>query len=76
MIITLDNLATRYNCLPSQALADGTTFDLYVMDIATRWSNFQHEQAAGKSGTGRPAPRPSQETMLAMIKQVKGESHA
>ena len=71
MIITLDNLATRYNCLPSQAMGQGTTFDLHVMDIATRWSNYQHEKAAGKPGTGRPVPRLSQERMQAMLQRVK-----
>ena len=68
MIITLDNLASRYHCLPSEALARSTTFDLYVLDVSSRWSNYQQEMAA----TGRPpVPKLSQERMLDMIKQVK-----
>ena len=68
MLLTLDNLANRYNCLPSQALANGTTFDLHVLDVSAKWSKRQDEVANGK------APRtkqPTQEEMLAMIARVK-----
>lgn len=68
MKITLDNLATRYHCLPSEALTRATTFDLHVMDVAIQWSNYQHEVAT----TGKkPVPKLSQETMTEMLKRVK-----
>ena len=68
MIVTLDNLATRYHCLPSEAMTRATTFDLHVLDVATRWSNRQHEMAS----TGRaPVPQLSQERMLDMIQRVR-----
>jgi hypothetical protein len=68
MIITLDNLATRYHCLPSEALERSSTFDLHVMDIATRWANYQHEEAT----TGKkPLPKIKPEVMMEMIKRVK-----
>ena len=68
MILTLDNLAARYHCLPSEALARSTTFDLYVLDVGARWNNYQHEKANGKSSTKK---EPTQEEMLAMIQRVK-----
>jgi hypothetical protein len=71
MTITLDNLATRYHCLPSQALEQATTFDLHVLDVATRWSNYQHELAA----TGKkPVPKLSEQQMMQMLESVKGKS--
>jgi hypothetical protein len=68
MILTLDNLAARYHCLPSEALARSTTFDLYVLDIGARWSNYQHEKSNGKSSVKK---EPTQDEMLAMIQRVK-----
>lgn len=44
MLITLDNLAHRYNCLPSEALERCTTFDLKVLDTSTKWHNYKVEQ--------------------------------
>jgi hypothetical protein len=67
MIISLDNLAHRYNLLPSEALDRGTSFDLYVLDVSTRWYNHQQDTANGKSNT----PRLSTEEMLAMIDNVR-----
>ena len=68
MTITLDNLATRYHCLPSQALEQATTFDLHVLDVATRWSNYQHELAS----TGKkPVPKLSEDTMMKMLNNVR-----
>ena len=49
MILTLDNLATRYHCLPSQAMAQGTTFDLYVLDVSAKWNKRQQDISDGKT---------------------------
>jgi hypothetical protein len=71
MTITLDNLATRYHCLPSYALEQATTFDLHVLDVATRWHNYQQEFAS----TGKkPVPKLSEDAMMQMLKNVKGTS--
>ena len=70
MLITLDNLAHRYQCLPSEALSRATTFDLYVLDVSTKWVRYQQEKAEGR----KPAARqPSQQEMMAMIKRARGE---
>lgn len=72
MLLTIDNLANRYNCLPSQALANGTTFDLHVLDVSAKWSKRQSDIQEGKV----PATKqPSQAEMLAMIKRVKERSN-
>jgi hypothetical protein len=39
MILTLDNLGKRYGMLPSQIIAQATTFDLVVMDAAMSYKN-------------------------------------
>jgi hypothetical protein len=75
MVITLDNLAHRYQCLPSEALARATTFDLYVMDISTKWSNYQYQKMEAQR-TGKPMgpPKLSEDRMRAMIDRVKEQN--
>jgi hypothetical protein len=70
MILTLNNLAEKYKCLPSEVLVRGTTFDLYVLDVSTKWINYQQAKA---DGTVPKEKLPSQSEMLAMIKQARGE---
>ncbi len=48
MIITLNNLAKEYGLLPSEALSRATTFDLYVLDVSTRWVSYRQDIAEGK----------------------------
>jgi len=71
MALSLDNLAHRYNCLPSEALARATTFDLYVLDISAKYSKYQQDKAAGN--TASSARKPSKEEMIDMIKRVRGK---
>lgn len=73
LFLTLDNLATRYHCLPSEALSRANTLDLYVLDVSAKWAKYQSELAEGKTpATSRS--KPSQEQMLEMIKKVKERS--
>ena len=71
MMITLDNLAHRYNCLPSEALSRATTLDLMVLDISARWSNKKIAEANGKKEE-TITPKLSAEEMQAMIDRVRG----
>lgn len=73
MLITIDNLAHRYNCLPSEALERATTFDLLVLDTSTKWHNYKQSEDDRRSQTasGKVAPNYSQEQLLAIAKQVK-----
>lgn len=70
MIITLDNLASKYHCLPSEAMERGTTFDLFVLDVSTKWYNRQQDIAQGKESS-TITPELSVEQMQAMIARVK-----
>lgn len=67
MILTLDNLAHRYNCLPSEALERATTFDLYVLDVSTKWEHHRNDLANGNT---KPKQL-SQEELLAMMAVAK-----
>ena len=70
MVLTLDNLAHRYKCLPSEAYARANTMDLYVLDVSAKWSKYQSNKAEGKTST-TITPDLSKEQMEAMIKRVK-----
>jgi len=70
MVITLDNLAHRYSCLPSEVLRRGSTFDLYVLDVSTKWSNYQQDKADGRQPIAR---QPTQAEMFEMIKKARGQ---
>lgn len=58
--------------LPSEALERATTFDLYVLDVSSRWVKYQQDLAESKAkGTAPPAQRLTQEQMLEMIRRVR-----
>jgi hypothetical protein len=71
LILTIDNLAERYKCLPSEALLKADTFDLHVLDVSAKWARRQQDIADGKVPVGK---MPSQEEMLAMVEKVKKET--
>lgn len=71
MILALDNLSTRYHCLPSEVLATATTFDLRVSEIATMWFNRQNnpeEYAAAQRA------RLTETDMQSMIDRVRNRA--
>jgi hypothetical protein len=49
MLITIHNLAVNYKLLPSEVLAKGTTFDLFVSDTYQRWMKYHEAKAKGKA---------------------------
>jgi hypothetical protein len=69
MVLTLDNLATRYHCLPSEAMAKGSTFDLYVLDVSAKWSKRQQDISEGKTVEHTL----TQDDMFKMIARARGE---
>ena len=75
MILTLDNLATRYHVLPTEVMSRATTFDMHVMDVATRYVRYQQEREELeqnlRSGRTQPAAPPTQEQMQAMLERVR-----
>jgi hypothetical protein len=46
--MTLDNMAHRYGKLPSEILASASTLDLWVMDAAYSYRDYQQRKAEGK----------------------------
>lgn len=48
LILTVDTMAERYKLLPSKIMNDATTFDLYIMDAALSYHNYQHNKSQGK----------------------------
>jgi len=71
LLITVDNLSTRYNKLPSQILAEATTFDLLVANTGLQWQQKQQEDAEAER-EGRPkAQKISQAEMFEMLRRVK-----
>jgi hypothetical protein len=69
MLISIDNLAHRYHCLPSEALERATTFDLYVLDVSSRYSKYRSEWKDGIP----PAKMPTQDEMVDMLKRARQE---
>lgn len=70
MILTVNNLAKTYKLLPSEVLERGTTFDLFVLDVATRYTRHQQDIADGKAV--KSEHRLTQQEMLDMIKRARG----
>jgi hypothetical protein len=71
MILSLDNLAHRYNCLPGEALSRASTFDLYVLDVSAKWVKYQQELADGKA----TKKQPTQQQMLDMVAKVREKNN-
>ena len=54
----LDSLGERYGKLPSQVLAQATTFDLWVFDVAVSYRNYRNERDAQNRKQFTPDPAP------------------
>lgn len=70
MVLTVNNLAKTYKLLPSEVMARATTFDLYVLDVSTRFVKYQQDMAQGR------APKTRDYTtgeLMAMLKRARGE---
>ena len=70
-MITIDSIAHRYGCLPSEVMQRANTFDLYVADIAAQHENWQYEKARGTTGS---AAVPDAVEMQAMLDRVRKKS--
>jgi hypothetical protein len=71
MLLTLDNLAHRYQLLPSEALERASTFDLHVLDLSAKWVKYQQQQADDEASGKKPKHNLSKEQMMDMIKRVR-----
>lgn len=68
MILTIDTMAKRYKLLPSEILSRSSTFDLYIMDAAIAYHNYQLAKAEGKT------PEMSEDELLEILKKSKNET--
>jgi hypothetical protein len=48
MVLALDSISKRYGMLPSQAINEATTFDLFILDAAMSYENLVNARANGK----------------------------
>lgn len=69
MVVTVHNLAKTYKMLPSQALNQATTFDLYVLDVATRHIKYQQDVADGK--VAKKNHKLSQQELMDMLAKAR-----
>lgn len=60
--------------LPSQCIAEGNTFDMYVLDVATRWVKYQQQEAEGnQSVTKKSSKQPTEKELLEMMEKVRNK---
>ena len=74
MILTIDAVARRYGCLPSELLERGSSLDIIIADISQAYINQKQEEAdARASGKpyAKPVPNMSQDQMKAMIERAR-----
>lgn len=57
--------------LPSEALANATTFDLYVLDTYSRYVKYQQQKAEGNPVLGGKARSLTVTDMQKMIERVR-----
>lgn len=50
-LLSIDNIASRYGCLPSEVVARGSTFDLKVLALSIRREEYLHAKASGNDYT-------------------------
>ena len=71
-MLTVDFIAKRYGKLPSEVMAQATTFDLTVGQLAVDYQNYTYEVERRKqNGQAMPAPKLTQEQMQDMMNKVK-----
>ena len=77
MLLTVDNLAHRYHCLPSEVLERATTLDLHVIDLSSKWQRHQHEELEKQQANQYAPKRPNltKDQMQAMMDRVKREKN-
>lgn len=71
MIVSLHTLAQTYNLLPSQALSHASTFDLYVLDMYTRFIKYQEDVTKGQAPQPTRTKQFSQQSLKQMLENVR-----
>lgn len=73
-MLTIDFLAKRYGKLPSEIMSQGTTFDLYVSDVAVKYQNWLYEKEKNPHSAAQAKDHGlSKEQMKAMIERTRSK---
>lgn len=72
--LTLDLVAKRYGCLPSEVLVKGDSVDVAIADLSLRYENYVQKKAEAEQNGGG-AQQPSHEQMTSMIERVRGRNN-
>jgi hypothetical protein len=68
-ILQIDGIGKRYGLLPSEVVARGNTFDLYIMDCAMTFENYHAKKAA--NGGKAPIPDYTQDELMTLLNKAK-----
>ena len=71
MLLTIDNLANRYGILPSEALERGSTFDLHVLDLSSKWIRHQQDESENSNSRSSSSKKLTKEQMFKMMEHAK-----
>lgn len=69
LILCIDSLGKRYGMLPSEVLERSNTFDLYIMDAALTFENYQHKKSVNNGK--EPLDNYSQDQLLEIFNKNK-----
>lgn len=69
MILTLDTIGERYGMLPSEVLSRGSTLDIYVMDVALSYHDYQRKKSEKKVDASMFEP----DDLAAMMARVQAK---
>ncbi len=68
MVVSLDRLCNRYHVLPSYAVKNADTFDMWIMDISLRYDRVQQQK---KDGTYNANDHYTESELMDILRQVK-----
>lgn len=70
----IDTLGERYGKLPSEVIRQANTFDVFVADTAISYRNKQQEKAMNNGVEPVDTTKFSEEELMKMVKETRGES--
>jgi hypothetical protein len=74
MVLSLHNLAKEYGVLPSNALVNASTFDLYVLDCYYRYIKYQEDLLEKDPDAVAKSKKLSTQDMKAMLDAAKAKT--
>lgn len=71
LVLMLDSMSSRYHCLPSHALANASTFDLFVLTRALEYYNRKRNPDKYKTNGGGDMTQNQLQSILNTVKKGK-----